>query len=88
MNYIIVDFEMNSVAGQYKGERQIWRCKIIKIGEVIMDESFMVLGELKTLVKPLYNDSIYKKYEILTSISTQIVYGAPKFVAAYEMFVI
>lgn len=87
MNYIIVDFEMNPVAGQYKEERRICRSEIIEIGAVIMDESFMVLGEFKTLVKPQYNDSIYKKYETLTGISTQMVCGAPTFAAAYEMFV-
>lgn len=87
MNYIIVDLEMNPVAGEYKVERQICRCEIIEIGAVIMDESFMALGEFKTLVKPQYNDSIYKKYETLTSISTQMVSGAPTFATAYEMFV-
>lgn len=87
MNYIIVDLEMNPVAGQYREERKICRSEIIEIGAVIMDENFMVLGEFKTLVKPQYNDSIYKRYEILTGISTQMVYGAPTFVTAYEMFV-
>ena len=48
MNYIIVDFEMNPIAGEYRKERQICRCEIIEIGAVIMDESFMVLGEFKT----------------------------------------
>lgn len=52
-----------------------------------MDEGFMVLGEFKTLVKPQYNDSIYKKYETLTGINTQILSGAPTFATAYEMFV-
>lgn len=87
MNYIVVDFEMNPVAGEYREERQICRSEIIEIGAVIMDERFMVLGEFKTLVKPQYNDSIYKKYETLTGISTQMVYGAPTFAIAYEMFV-
>ena len=87
MNYVIVDLEMNPVAGEYKAERQICRSEIIEIGAVIMDESFIVLGEFKTLVKPQYNDSIYKRYETLTSISTQMVYGAPTFAMAYEMFV-
>ena len=87
MNYIVVDFEMNPVAGEYRQERQICRSEIIEIGAVIMDESFMVLGEFKTLVKPQYNDSVYKKYETLTGISTQMVYGAPTFVTAYERFV-
>ena len=86
MNYIIVDFEMNPVADEYKAERQICHFEIIEIGAVIMDESFMVLGEFKTLVKPQYNDSIYKRYEILTGISMQMVYGAPTFAAAYEKF--
>lgn len=87
MNYIIVDFEMNPVAGEHKEEKKICRSEIIEIGAVVMDESFMVLGEFKTLVKPQYNVSIYKRYETLTGISTQMVDGAPIFATAYEMFV-
>ena len=87
MNYIIVDFEMNPVAGKYRAEGQNCGYEIIEIGAVIMDEKFMVLGEFKTLVKPQYNASIYKRYETLTGISTQMVQGAPTFVTAYEMFV-
>lgn len=87
MKYVIVDFEMNPVAGAYKEERKICRCEIIEIGAVIMDESFVIIGEFKTLVKPQYNDSINKRYETLTGISTQMVYGAPDFATAYEMFV-
>lgn len=87
MNYIIVDFEMNPVAGEYKEEKKICRSEIIEIGAVVMDESFMVLGEFKTLVKPQYNVSIYKRYETLTGITTQMVDGAPTFATAYEMFV-
>ena len=87
MNYIIVDFEMNSVARGYKEERKICRMEIIEIGAVIMDENFLVLGEFKTLVKPQYNDSIGKTYETLTGISTHMVKDAPTFAIAYEMFV-
>lgn len=87
MNYIIVDLEMNPVAGERKAERKICRNEIIEIGAVIMDESFLVLGEFKTLVKPEYNDRIYKKYETLTGITTQMVSTAPTFATAYEMFV-
>ena len=87
MNYIIVDFEMNPVAVEHKEEKKICRSEIIEIGAVVMDESFMVLGEFKTLVKPQYNVSIYKRYETLTGISTQMVDGAPTFTTAYEMFV-
>lgn len=87
MNYIIVDFEMNPVAREYKEEQKICRSEIIEIGAVVMDERWLVLGEFKTLVKPQYNDSIYKKYETLTGINTQMVSGAPTFEVAYEMFV-
>jgi len=86
MNYIIVDFEMNSLARGYKEERKICRMEIIEIGAVIMDENFLVLGEFKTLVKPQYNDSIGKTYETLTGISTHMVKDAPTFATAYEMF--
>ena len=87
MNYIIVDFEMNPVAVEYKEERKICRSEIIEIGAVIMNEHFLVLGEFKTLVKPQFNESIYKKYETLTGISTQMVSNAPTFAVAYELFV-
>ena len=66
MKYIIVDFEMNPIAREHKVERKICRSEIIEIGAVIMDENFLVLGEFKTLVKPQFNDEIYKKYETLT----------------------
>ena len=87
MNYIIVDFEMNAVANEYTEERKICPMEIIEIGAVVMDESFLVLGEFKTLVKPQYNDEIYKMYETLTGISTQMVSGSPTFATAYELFV-
>ena len=87
MNYIVVDFEMNPIANRYKAEKEICGCEIIEIGAVVMDESFMVLGEFKTLVKPQYNDVIEKRYETLTGISTNMVYGAPTFATAYDMFV-
>lgn len=87
MKYIVVDLEMNPVAKEYKEEKQISKMEIIQIGAVIMDESFLILGEFKTLVKPMFNSEIYKKYETLTGISTQMVVGAPTFTTAYEMFV-
>ena len=87
MNYIIVDFEMYPLASEYIDEKQISRSEIIEIGAVIMDEQFLVLGEFKTLVKPEFNDCIYKKYETMTGITTQMVSGAPTFATAYEMFV-
>ena len=87
MNYVIVDFEMNAIANQYKEERATCTMEIIEIGAVILDEQFLVMGEFKTLVKPQYNDTISKKYETLTGISTQMVCDSPTFATAYEMFV-
>ena len=87
MNYVIVDFEMNPIAEEHVQERETCKLEIIEIGAVIMDESFMVLGEFKTLVKPQYNEHIYKKYQKLTGITTDMVSGAPTFAPAYEMFV-
>ncbi len=86
MKYIIVDLEMNPISKEYKEEKKISRMEIIEIGAVIMDEDFLVLGEFKTLVKPQYNNEIYKKYETLTGITTQMVSGAPTFATAYELF--
>lgn len=87
MKYIIVDLEMNPLACEYKEEKKICQHEIIEIGAVIMDESFLVLGEFKTLVKPEYNHEIHKKYETLTGITTKMVLKAPTFKTAYETFV-
>lgn len=87
MNYVVVDFEMNAIANQYKEERAICNLEIIEIGAVILDEQFLVMGEFKTLVKPQYNDTISKRYESLTGISIQMLYDSPTFTTAYEMFV-
>ena len=87
MNYIIVDFEMNPLANEYREEKKLCFSEIIEIGAVIMDKDFLVLGEFKTLVKPQYNDCISKRYETLTGITTQMVQNAPEFATAYEMFV-
>lgn len=86
MKYIIVDLEMNPVATEYTEQRERCSMEIIEIGAVVMDESLLVLGEFKTLVKPQYNDKIYKKYQTLTGITTQMVAEAPSFATAYEMF--
>lgn len=87
MKYIIVDLEMNAVAKEYVEEKKICCMEIIEIGAVIMDESLRVVGEFKQLVKPEYNDEIFKRYENLTGINTQMVADAPTFAEAYEMFV-
>lgn len=87
MNYVIIDLEMNEIAKEHKEERRICHLEIIEIGAVILDENLLVMGEFKTLVKPQYNDTIGKRYETLTGISTGMVVGAPNFTTAYEMFV-
>lgn len=87
MRYVVVDLEMNPLADEFEEERKICCKEIIEIGAVIMDESFLILGEFKTLVKPRYNDEICRRYESLTGISTQMVSDAPQFAVAYEMFV-
>lgn len=87
MKYIVVDLEMNPVANEYEQERLISKMEIIEIGAVVMDESFMVLGKFRTLVKPMFNSEIYKRYQTLTGISTQMVESAPNFATAFESFV-
>lgn len=86
MKYVIIDLEMNPVDGKFKEERKICRQEVIEIGAVMLDENFLVLGEFKTLVKPQFSDVIFKKYETLTGITTQMVADAPVFADAYEMF--
>ncbi len=86
MKYVIVDFEMNPIAEEYRMAGQGRRMEIIEIGAVIMDEHLSIVGEFKTLVKPQYNQEIFKRYETLTGISTEMVSGAPEFAEAYGMF--
>ena len=87
MKHIVVDLEMNNLAKNYWAEKMICKMETIEIGAVVLDENYSEIGSFKTLVKPQFNDSIYKKYETMTGISTQMVCGAPVFAVAYEMFV-
>ena len=43
---------MNENKKQYKKEYVTCNTEIIKIGVVILDEQFLVMGEFKTWVKP------------------------------------
>lgn len=87
MRYIFVDFEMNPIEASYKEEKKICGSEIIEIGAVMPDENFNEISSYKRLVKPQYNSRIYKNWEILTGITTEMVSSAEHFEKAIEEFI-
>ena len=79
MKHIVVDLEMNSLAKEYKVEKEICNREIIEIGAVVLDENYQEVNSFKTFVKPQYNDKIKPYFEKLTGISTTMVENAPVF---------
>ncbi len=86
MRYIILDLEMNPVDGKYKEIRKKCKLEIIEIGAVMLDENMVEINSYKTYVKPRYSTEIFKKYENLTGITTNMVVGAPGFERAFQDF--
>lgn len=86
MKYVVIDLEMNPIAGEYKEEREISRLEVIEIGAVLLDENYQEIGNFVTLVKPQYNTRIEKKYEKLTGIGTEMTESAPYFQEALNRF--
>ena len=86
MKYIFVDFEMNPLAKEYKEQKKICRVEIIEIGAVLLGENYQEEARFKQLVKPKYNEKIFKKYTSLTGITTEMVKNAPDFSSALEKF--
>ena len=86
MKYIIIDLEMNPLAKEYHEERKVCRNEVIQIGAVALDENYQEIGCFKTLVKPQFNDSIIRRIEKLTGITTDMVLDAPIFEDAIHQF--
>ena len=64
MNYVIVDFEMNAVANQYKEERAICNMEIIEIGAVYIENGKPIKMEIKDTNKNTIIYIIYNEIEI------------------------
>ena len=77
---------MNPVDGKYKEIRKKCKLEIIEIGAVMLDENMVEINSYKTYVKPRYSTEIFKKYENLTGITTNMVVGAPGFERAFQDF--
>ena len=87
MRYVFVDFEMNPIEASHKEEKKVCGSEIIEIGAVMLDENFEEVSFFKKLVKPQYNSQIYKKWEVLTGITTEMVGGAQYFESAFADFI-
>lgn len=88
MRYVFVDFEMNPIEESHKEEKKICGSEIIEIGAVMLDEEFKEISFFKELVKPQFNTQIYKKWEELTGITTEMVSGAQHFEKVFSEFII
>lgn len=86
MKYIVIDLEMNPISTKYKQEHHICSQEIIQIGAVLLDEKFQEISSFTTLVKPQFNNRIWKNYEKLTGITTSMVKSAPCFEEALKAF--
>ena len=87
MRYIFVDFEMNPIEAIHKEDKKVCGSEIIEIGAVMLDENFKEISFFKKLVKPRYNSRIYKKWEVLTGITTEMVIGAAYFESVFADFI-
>lgn len=87
MRYVFVDFEMNPIEGSHKEEKKICGSEIIEIGAVMLDEDFKEISFFKELIKPQFNTQIYKKWEELTGITTEMVSGAQHFGKVFSEFI-
>lgn len=86
MNYVFVDFEMDSVLREYKAERKICRMEIIEIGAVMLNESFEEISSFKRYVKPKYSEHVSSKIVELTGITDNCLMGAKNFETEINAF--
>ena len=75
MNYIFVDFEMETIDRCFKEERKVSRMEIIEIGAVMLNDSYEEISSFKRYVKPEYIDHISPMITNLTGISDVTLYG-------------
>lgn len=79
MNYIFVDFEMETIDRIHKAERKISRMEIIEIGAVMINDSYDEISSFKRYVKPQYSEHISNAITDLTGISDETLKGAGRF---------
>lgn len=88
MKYVFVDFEMHPIDKKYLEEKKICGREIIEIGAIMLDENFKEVSAFKSYVRPEYNNMIYKKYEELTGITTNMIQGAKNFTEVFNEFIL
>jgi len=75
-SYVVMDMEMCSVPRENRTDAYWWKNEIIQIGAVLMDNSYTVVDEFKTFVRPEYG-VIDTFIENLTGITQSDVANAP-----------
>lgn len=75
MNYIFVDFEMETIDRCFKAERKVSRMEIIEIGAVMLNDAHEEISSFKRYVKPEYIDHISHKISELTGINDETLRG-------------
>ena len=84
--HIILDFEMNPVAGNTKEDSRRINREIIEIGAVRLDENYKKTDSFSCLVRPEYRKDVTRYITKLTGIKTADVFQAVPFAEAVSMF--
>lgn len=86
MKKVIVDFEMNPIAREYKSIRKQYKQEIIEIGAIMLDEDLNEIATYKAYVRPSYSKEIELKITELTGIETYHVHGARRIDEVLDLF--
>ncbi len=86
MKYIFVDLEMNPVSRRQREARKTCHNEVIEIGAVALDADFKEIDSFKLLVKPQFSQEVYRRYAILTGITTDMLVNAVHFPEALAAF--
>lgn len=86
MRHIVIDLEMNGIKPGSEGYNNICTRETIEIGAVMLDDNLQEISSFRTYVKPEYNETVNPKITRLTGITDNMLWGAPKFNEAFQMF--
>ncbi len=79
MNYIILDFEWDTVF--YKPAKRFIN-QIVQIGAVKLDSNFKLIGKLERIVRSSFSKKVSKRFTELTGITTEMMLSGMSFVRA------
>ena len=86
MYHIVLDFEFTPIPKYYKYQRRLVKHELIEIGAVKLNETYQIIDEFSTFVKPKYS-TLDPNCSALTGITEQDLMSAPIFIEAIKAFV-